>query len=465
MIKIFGNPISWMLCLLFVSLFVACQQENEKLSSDPNISLRFSSDTIHFDTIFTTVGSITKRLTVYNKSNNAVNISSIALGDGPNSAYSIYLNGIKGKQFENQQLMGMDSLLLLVEVKIDPSGADLPFLVIDSIRFLTNGNLQDIKLQSWGQDAYFMGKTILPCDTTWTSKKPIVLLDSVLVPESCSLTISEGTKIYARPSSALLVAGSLLINGTVENPVKFTNDRLDIENAYGQWGGIIFLMTSNNNIINHSHIRNSIYGIYIGTPDEDNEPDLVLSNVIIENAAVAGLVAYNSDVHATNILINNCGEFTLANLAGGNYYYNHCTFDNSFAGINIPRNSPSVVITNYIQTNDLDIKEELNFEIHNSIIYGNLKDELLLDSHQDVPFNLLVNHSLLKTSLISLDINKNILNQPPKYINFHLYDYRPAEESPVIDKGDVNYKIFIDLAGNDRDELPDIGAYEFILTE
>jgi len=58
-----------------------------------------------------------------------------------------------------------------------------------------------------------------------------------------------------------------------------------------------------------------------------------------------------------------------------------------------------------------------------------------------------------------LDINNNILNQDPRFVEPELYDYRIDSLSPGIDRG-ADLMIPIDLDGNPRDSLPDIGAYE-----
>ena len=58
---------------------LSCSLSTEEISTDPNHKLRFSTDTIFFDTVFTEIASVTKRLRVYNDHNNAVNIASIHL--------------------------------------------------------------------------------------------------------------------------------------------------------------------------------------------------------------------------------------------------------------------------------------------------------------------------------------------------------------------------------------------------
>jgi hypothetical protein len=463
--KSFPGLLKKLILLLVAAVPIwSCQPEGEEITNDPNAILHFSRQTVYFDTVFSTVGSIAKRLKVYNRSKNAVVIENISLGNPTGSPYSLYINGIKGKSFGHQMLMGNDSLLVLVEVKLEPGSTKYPFLVTDSIRFLTNGNLQDVKLVSWGQDVHFINKTTLTRDTTWLSDKPLVLLDTIKVGQGSTLTIEGPTRVFANPNATLVVAGRLNIAGTLEKPVLLTNSRLDIKNAYGQWGGIVILPGSNGNRINFCTIRNSVYGVYIGSPLIDSRPDLILSNTKIENA-IFGLVGLNADIQATNTLIANCAEYVVANIGEGNYYYNHSTFSNSLASLYIAREKPSMFFTNYYQYDDEIIMGDLSVQMHNSIVWGNLKDEILFDIVPDVAFDALFNHSLLKTGIADLNQNNNILNQDPRFLDSYKYNHRLHHLSPAIDNGDANYRIAYDLAGNERDQQPDMGAFERIITE
>ena len=53
--------------LLALIILFSCSKPDEEMMS--NAQLNFSSDTITFDTIFSSIGSITKTLTIYNNNN------------------------------------------------------------------------------------------------------------------------------------------------------------------------------------------------------------------------------------------------------------------------------------------------------------------------------------------------------------------------------------------------------------
>ncbi len=446
----------------FLGALVGCRPDEEILDPGFKGGLTFSTDTLRFDTLFSTVGSTSKRIQAFNASNNALNISHISLGMGQQSPYSITVNGIKAKSVTDQLILGGDSLLILVEVRVDPKDEDLPYLVKDSIVFETNGVLQDIKLVSWGQDAIFLGDEILDCNTTWTAERPIVLYKSVLVDSLCELNVLAGARIYASFNAFLYVRGSIRAHGTASQRILFRNDRLEpiFEYAPGQWGGIFFLEGTGNNQLDFVTIKNAQYGVRLGAPDSDTIPDLILRNTVIENMSRSGIISFSSDLYAVNTLVDNCKDFTVANIGGGNYTYDHCTFSNN--GFTFFRENPSFAITDNIPLdNGQIITENVFLSAINTIIHGNLSEEILINNNGGATIELLVAHSMLTTQMNEFNGNNNILNDDPRFINPFNYNYRLDTLSPAKDTG-LNLGILYDLDSALRDDQPDIGAYERI---
>ncbi|ELR72832.1 hypothetical protein C900_00793 [Fulvivirga imtechensis AK7] len=463
--------------ILLLAAFWACTPEEEKLTYDSSAFLRFSTDTVYFDTVFTTVNqdikNITRRLKVYNDSKNALKIEHISLRK-PTSPYTIYVNGKTSGEFESVRLLGKDSLLILVQVAINPKDTNQPFIVTDEITFLTNGNKQDVKLVAWGQDAHFLKDSVLACNTTWTNDKPYVIFNSVLVDTLCSLTIEPGAKIYSHLGSYVFVKGTIDVQGEANNRVLFSNDRLDLKNAPGQWGGIIFLPGSKANLIEYADIRNAEVGIYLGTPDDDTDPDLIIGNSTIENIGgndkIAvngglvlpgyGLLAITSDLYAYNTLINNCAINTVGNYAGGNYRYEHCTFANF--SYDFFREDPAAVFSdNLVINNDALLVSDIRVDLVNTIIWGNLRDEILLSNGGEAAFTLNMTNNLLKSTNAEFDMNNNILNKDPKFFDSREYQYILDTLSPAKDAG-IDIGVATDHNGSPRDAQPDIGAFERI---
>jgi hypothetical protein len=439
-----------------------CRPEEEILDPEFLGGLQFSNDTVLFDTVFTGIGSATRRLKVFNPSPNTQKIQNIWVGGGSASPFKVILNGFQIDNKEELSLLGKDSILLLIEVFIDPKNVNSPYLVNESIIFETKGGLQNVKLVAWGQDAYYIGNEVLPCNSTWNDDLPIVMYGSVLVDTLCSLTIEKGTRIFAAKNAYLYVRGQLLTNGTAEDRIVFRNERLDpkYENIPGQWGGIIFLEGTYGNEINYTTIRNAIYGIRLGAPDNDTIPEVVLRNTIIQNMSHSGIISFSSDLYAENTLVNNCIEFTCANVAGGNYIFRHCTFANYSQ--NFIRQSPSFFVSDNIRLDDNSvIIENISVILQNSIVFGDQTEELFFDLSGGANFTFAFNNNIMKSTINGLDTLGNIINQDPRFIDRLRYNYRLDTLSPAKDTG-IFIGIAHDLDGNARDAKPDIGAYERI---
>ena len=85
---------------LFVILSLTACKRDFFTESGPG-ELQFSNDTIIFDTVFTTVGSTTHTLKVYNRNNNSVTISSIDLANlNSQGVYRINIDGVMSCNFD-----------------------------------------------------------------------------------------------------------------------------------------------------------------------------------------------------------------------------------------------------------------------------------------------------------------------------------------------------------------------------
>ncbi len=446
--------------------FSGCDEEREQLSTDPAITLKFSADTVFFDTVFTTLGSITKRISVINSAKNAVNIGRISIGNTFDSPYSLVINGKEQNSLENVRILGDDSLLVLVKVTIDPLDQDLPFVVQDSVIFETNGNRQDVKLISWGQDAHFFrssrNRTDLDCQTVWTADRPFVVFDSLVVPRNCELIIEAGTQIHFDLNSALFVLGKLTVKGTPENPVVFQGIRQDepYDVTPGQWLALFFLEGSKENTLDWAIIKNAQVGLRIGTPDDDTTPDVSVTNSVIENMAVAGIQAFTSDVYVGNSLIHNCADNGIAMIAGGNYTLHQNTIVNY--QLDFIRSNLSLLMTNYLPLDGADdLVAPIFVDMRNCIVWGSFREELEFVATEAAPFEVQFENNIIRTEFIDEFNLTNFLNIDPKFRgSIADKQYFLDEGSPAIDAGQP-LGFTTDLRNATRTEIPDIGAYEF----
>ena len=146
--------VSVMLAAFLFSISVSsCRKEN--FLNDSGVKLQFSKDTVVFDTVFSTIGSTYRRFIVTNSYNQPIVVSQIRLGKGTASAYRMNVDGLSGVIVKDLEIPAKDSIYVFVEVTIDPTNANNPFVVEDKIHFVTNGNSQSVELAAWGQNAYF----------------------------------------------------------------------------------------------------------------------------------------------------------------------------------------------------------------------------------------------------------------------------------------------------------------------
>ena len=472
---------------LFISvaaLLFACRKD--PLSTDPADKLDFSTDTVLFDTIFTTLGSTTKRLLIYNPSDKRVVISSIQLASGSASKFRLNVDGIPGISHQDIELQGKDSMFLFVEVTLDASGQNNPLIVSDSIIFMTNGNLQDVDLVAWGQDAHFYYPTnysesigsysIVNCNEVWTDDKPYVIYGTLVIDTDCALDIMEGVDVYLHKNSSLLVfEGTLRVNGQQGNPVTFQGDRLEpfYRNVPGQWDRIWFYNGSKNNIINHAIIKNGTIGILADTVANSN-PTVTINNTQIFQMSGACILAQGAHIKAENSVFGNGGQFCAALVLGGNYDFRHCTFGSYYQYGN--RQTPALLLNNYYEDIDgnIQLRDLTNAYFGNCIITGNLENEIGFDNVPGAAFNYLFDHSLLRIDpeVNTSDINffDNIIKTQSDtfFVDQVNNDFHLDASSPAIDAGSFSVildatnptTLYNDLDGKGRKLSPDMGAYE-----
>jgi len=462
------------LVLLFIITILSFSCEKEEYYDSSSIKLEFSQDTIMFDTVFTTIGTATKYLTIKNPYNKTVKVSSIYLAGGKDSPYRINIDGFSGTKLDNYEIKGKDSLYVFVEVTIDPNNSDFPLVVNDSIIFNYKNNAQDVNLISWGQDVNLINGNengIIEGTQHWTNNKPYLIYNSMLVDSNSILTIEQGTKLYFHKNSRLYVLGTLVANGTFEEPIIFQGDRPEdsYEDIPGQWDGIWLMAGSSNNILNFTEVKNAIIGIQVDTLAHETEPTLKLSNSKILNMTAIGLYARGATIEAYNNLIANCGQIAVALTIGGTYSFYHCTIAN-YWGFST-RTTPAVLLNNYYvdANNNLQVRPLTRALFGNCIIYGNKESEILIDKAAGQTFNYLFDHTLIKVNkeFSTDDTNyfKNIIvNHEPNFKepynnNFELDTLSVAKDFGSTEYGNL-FPLDINLNNRTVDNGPDLGAFE-----
>lgn len=464
---------------LLVFFFSTQSCRRDVFITDPGAELNFSEDTIHFDTVFTTVGSITLPLIVFNNHNDPISIAAIQLSGGESSQFRMNVDGESGTVFHDIEIPANDSLYIFIEVTVDPNDEALPYVIEDSLIFETNGNIQDVKLIALGQNANFHYGEIV-CDEEWFDDLPHVIIGSVLVDTLCTLTIHEGANIYMHGGSFFYVLGTLNIMGTKDSVVVFQGDRLEdfYKDVPGQWEGVYFLRGSFGNTMEYSEIKNANDGISLGfstNPDlssyYDFLPELTITNSKIYDCQNNGIFSLNSKIKATNVLIYNIGLSNAALFLGGDYYFRHCTLAN-YSSDFLSHQTPSLGIFDYfafspdqVFQDDLTRAEFIDCIIYGSIAEGN---EIVIDTLLPITvFNFNFDNCILRTN-INQDLLNDvdcIFNVDPVFANIGERNYCPTTGSPALNAGVAipSDPVNDDIRGETRPfagTLPDIGAYE-----
>ncbi|OWP64582.1 hypothetical protein CDA63_02155 [Hymenobacter amundsenii] len=493
-------PLLLVLSALATVLLPGCEPKEDLLTTDSSAKLEFSLDTVKFDTVFVSVGTVSKRLWVYNRNSRAVKVSEISLQSQPGVTYSLLVNGDKALTVRDVAIRGKDSLLVLVSATVDPTAGDAkPFLVVNDLRFRTNGNDQAVKVLSYGQNAYFHDNEVITKNTTWKADKPHVVYNSVLVDSLATLTIEAGARIYSHAGSFLVVRGRLLCNPTYRptgpikpddpNIVRFQGDRREKQYADtpGQWGGLEFDASSQDNVLRFTEIKNSAFGLLIYNPfNRQPHPRVQVENAVLSNISTlnggynlegAALLGISGDFVVRNTLITNCEQYAVFGVQGSQYQLDYCTLANYLQN---NRQTPSVLLAPAIEINGKQRPPAApRLTVRNSILWGTIRDgdELEFVDGEQYAGNISIRNSILKTKkydnagVLGQQKNGNIINpdeferplfksSPVRFrgtkLNFQLDTLSPASNKGLPLPG-----ITTDLLNLSRDpNTPDIGAYE-----
>ncbi len=457
--------------LFLILLFSSCEQSNSYIDTP----LEFSEDTIHFDTVFTSIGSTSRELRVINREKSKLTIDEIYLSGGWTSSFRLNIDGEPVYRKEGITLYPKDSIFIFVDVNIDPTNESTPVAVMDSIIFRISGLTMQVQLLAWGQDIYLLNNEIIKTET-WNKSKPYLIYGNVTVDAMETLTIEQGAKVYFHKNASFIIAGNLKVNGAFGSPVLFASDRLEKEymDIPGQWRGIYIMGSGNGNEINYSIIRNSIFGLTIGGSSSTGaHPELKLLNTELLHSTVSGLSAVNSRVEAANCIFSHCGQYCIYLASGGDYSFTHCTVSNLWDyGF---RMTPAVSITEK-SVGPAGSTSLLNVDLNNSVVYGDLKSEVeITPLAKSFTGDYYFDHCLLKLDTINSvfwtgeKFPGAVINKDPLFIDPLNYDFRPDTLSPLIDQGSDLYKAAfpLDIRNVSRisDSKPDIGAYERVKGE
>lgn len=476
------------LCLLFLLPFSSCRKE--QFLTQAGADLRFELDTLSFDTVFTDMGSASRRFKVYNPHSQTLKISRIELAGGGSSDFSLNIDGQNALAVEEIELAGGDSLYILASARIDPNNGDA--IRLDSILFETNGSQQKVYLEAYGWNAIYVGRR--GYQTRFVNEQiqlspdtPYIFLGQLYFDSSSVLTVPAGTEVFmfggptSRPGDrATIVIGhnsSIKVNvgGDLNQPAEFKTHRLeeDYQDLPFQHGGIYLTAQSVNNQIHGCIIRNAVDGIVIDSL-APNHPTvkLELKKSMIYNVDRSCILARFSSLWAENCILANSNQYNFINILGGDYTFRHCNLINFGTNPFVGRNEAVLSMRDFeirydADGNEIPVTADLRARFQNSIIYGNQAEEIELGSLEDfsggAQWDYAFEHCLLKVDTFATGQFNCLINQEPYFRDLELYAYQiDSSASPLINAGmPLNPSLADDAESKGRDAQPDIGAYEF----
>ena len=304
----------------------------------------------------------------------------------------------------------------------------------------------------------------------WTNDKPWVIYGWAVVDSLGKLTIDPGTQVYVHSGGGIWVYryGNIHINGTLDEPVTITGDRLEsfFANDYAQWNSLWINEGSEDNLIENAIISNSSYGIHLEALEEFTGNKTVINNSVIHNNQVMGVRAEGAVLEMNNCQVSNNGKYSLA-LMVGDFTLNHVTVANYFTQSS--RSTPAVAVTNNFDKAVSDGNQaymvtylgDANATFNNCIIYGPLLSEFGTGTKEGAALNYTLRNCIVKKDSLNNEHFINCSNANPKFIATYGQNYNIEETSPAIDAGMEGLGITTDILGRPRNGIPDIGAYEY----
>ena len=386
--------------LLFLLAFTSCLSD-EDYSVSPSDKLKFSVDSLDFDTLIAGELAHTRTVQLYNQNKSALRISSVSLLKGAKSIFRVNVDGtaLTDGSATDFEVCSGDSIRIFVNAFPPSSDSDTPVEHTDKLLFqLESGLMQELPLEIHGLDVIKLESTEIHVNDTLSSPRPYQIIDSLVVRPNAELTILPGTRLLFHKDASLIVYGKLNVLGSVDANVQFRGDRLGnmfTNQSYdcipGQWGGIHLKEGSYGNVINNADIHSGAFGLLCDSSDVTMEK-VRIENSILHNMSANVLTLHNVKAYIGNSQLTNAGG-NCVEVLGGDVQMIHCTIGQFYAFT--AGRGVALTFANYAG----DITYPLHrLDIQNSILTGYGSDEIMGNKGEEtIPFNYSFRNCLLNT--------------------------------------------------------------------
>ncbi|MFK8164432.1 MAG: right-handed parallel beta-helix repeat-containing protein [Lewinella sp.] len=491
--------LSGFFAVLLILLFASCEVDTQFVTGD-EVQLRFSQDTVAFDTVFTARGSATRQFKVYNDQDQPIKIDRISVAGETGVNFIFNVDGTQGPEATDVVIWGNDSIFVFVEVEVDPTEPEetSPFIAEDLLIFETGNVREDVVLLAFGQNANYINEFNrgaffrITCDNgiaTLPVDLPTVIYGSMFI-DSCVVQALPGTRIFFHGgvqrndqiggngffNDGFIFTqpdGSLQLLGTLEDPVIVRTDRLEsaFDEDPAKYRGLILGPGSKDNRLEHTQLLNAIVGITV-----DSLAEVTIENSVIAYSGGPAISAYQSDVTVSNSVFHSNFGNAIQFVKGGSLTMDHTTIANY--GVD----ASSLVLTNFScdDSGQNCIAAPMVTQIRNSIISGSRGSELIFldifEGMEPSQFRASIENSVVRTDQPFLDSQDglfadfyeaicngclNLTFGDPLFLAIEQDDYQLDSLSIARDLADFLPELPVDLLGVDRDMVtPDAGAYE-----
>ncbi|MDD7304904.1 MAG: hypothetical protein SPF56_02450 [Bacteroidaceae bacterium] len=480
------------LSFLLAALLLGACGELDSWTTSPDAVLRFSADTLRFDTLITGYGSATQTLVAHNGAGDGVRIQSVRLGKGAESHWRVNVDGqyLYNGQGEDFEVRAKDSIYIRVFANLPETQADTIADYKDELLFtLESGVVQRVVLTGSALNVTQLRGLTYSRDTELTTQRPYHVFDSLVVAAGATLTLPAGCTLMMHDGAELIVRGTLKAEGTIDRPVVLRGDRTDrmfpylpYDNTPNRWGGLRFTAESRDNHLLQVDLHSSDYGIRVDSLAFEtlSDPVLVIENSILHNIGGPGL-----DLRSTRALVvgtqisNTLGN--VVSVEGGDVLFVHCTLA-QFYPFSANRGY-ALWLSNKMRVKTADVEIPLKrAHFLNCLVSGYAEDviqgNLMEEKTGQEKINFRFENSLLRTVAsddkerfvqVRYDLKDSaevVGEQQFKrfdVVNF-LYDFAPDSLSAArgLANRDIARQYPIDRRGINRfaDDNPDAGAYE-----
>ncbi len=435
---------------IFILPLLVASCIDDDITTAPSAQPEYSVDTLRIGYTFTEHLTPTRSFKVYNRNDKGIVISKVAISDGSMAdCFRINVDGVPGPVVTDVEVRARDSVFVMVEAVMPRNG--FPGAVATDVKldFEVNGVSSYVVLNVVGEDVVTLDALTVTGDMRLTSEYPYNIKGELLVNEGATLTVDAGARLYFHDKAGMRIDGTLVCEGTPDEPVDMAGDRFDMvvggipyEIMSGQWQGVTFGEGSRNNRLSHTVIRNMVEGVR-------SSGELNLINCRLRNSQGPVLDVDGGTLRAVGCEVAEGGEGVLA-MNGGSCRLDRCTIANYYLF-----SAPGGAIVGIGEADDVHIT--------NSIIYG-LGESI---SPAKLDKSPVVIERCLLGDKGSDDDNflRCIWDSDPLFYTVredYLFDYRVQDASPAYGMSDPEVALpesETDFYGVSRNTLLTLGAF------